>query len=128
MRDPGFEVQLLGGFDVGEGYWSAMAQTADCILEIESNVSEGRRSPIPDHSNERLQTESSECGTTSHVWRNPRVEAPAFAHGTEFSFAKVLKALRKIRRAWAFDNAGVRVFMEGFRACRTARQETLVGD
>ncbi|HET6880582.1 MAG TPA: ATP-binding protein, partial [Pirellulales bacterium] len=36
-RDPGFEVHLLGDFDVGEEYWHVVASAADWILEIESS-------------------------------------------------------------------------------------------
>ena len=37
-RDPGFEVTLLGDFEVGEEYWTAVAHAADWILEIESTA------------------------------------------------------------------------------------------
>jgi hypothetical protein len=114
-RDPGFEVHFLGDFDVGEDYWLAVAQAADWILEIQSNLDQDGQVRFLITPTNACKRSLPKAEQHYHVWENPNVDVlPSLT-------ARVLiregsEGFKKNQRAWAADNAGVRVFMEGFRA------------
>lgn len=114
-RDPGFEVHFLGDFDVGEEYWLAVAQAADWILEIEAT---NDAEPAVRY----LITPTATCKRSlpnadqhRHVWEQPPLDVlPSLT--ARILIREGSEGFKKNQRAWAVDNAGVRIFMEGFRA------------
>jgi signal transduction histidine kinase len=113
-HDPGFEVRLLGEFDVGDEYWDAVAQAADWILEIKTTAD-------PEPFVHYLVTPTLTCKRTlpnaeQHrlKWENPTIEVlPSLT--ARILIREGSGGFKKDQHTWALENAGVRVFMEGFR-------------
>lgn len=112
-RDPGFDVHLLGDFDVGEEYWSVVAEAADWILEIEADSSS--------RSVRYLVTP-----TRNGLRGAPDAEQHSFSWDTRSlgNFpslnARILvregsKGIKQSQRTWLVESAGIKVYMEGFR-------------
>lgn len=112
-NDPGFEIKLEGDFDVGEEYWTAVAEAADWILEIASDHESGivsflvspTKSYLRDHQNAEQHR---------FDWDAPSVEyVPSF-------HARILiregnEGFKEHQRGWLNRSAGIRIYMEGFR-------------
>jgi signal transduction histidine kinase len=111
--DPGFNIELLGDFDVGEEYWKVVAQAADWILEIDAK---GKSSRIDYRITPTLTCKRNFPDAEQHnfKWNDPSLdEFPTFQ-------ARVLiregsEGVQRSTRSWLNRNAGIRVYMEGFR-------------
>lgn len=111
--DPGFKVELEGDLAPPEDYWQAAAAATDWVVEIEategSNVVSYGIAPAA-----RVAKQ-----LDLHEKRVFEVPHPSPEHGPFFSARLLLrtgqKSGSKHQRMWATRNAGIRVFMEGFR-------------
>jgi len=112
-EDPGFSFKLLGDFDVGEEYWTVVAQAADWVLEIRGDHASGTVDYLITPTRARLHT-SPNASQHKFRWDSPSLDyVPSLC-------ARVLiregsEGIKKMHRPWLVVNAGVRVYMEGFR-------------
>ncbi len=109
--DPGFKLKLEGDFEVGEGYWPAVLDAANWVLEIDASEDGVRYAVFP---TKRMAKEFPSA--RSHQFSE---EHPAKAVGPYFHARLLLRegapSGGRDERAWSNRVAGVRVYMEGFR-------------
>ena len=111
--DPGFRVDLTGDFEVGEEFWQAVLQTAFWVIEIDARQEDRtvyfRITPT---SRCLADCPTAEQATYSMPHPDP-VNGPFFQ-------ARILVRegsgnFGTSQRGWVGRNAGIRVYMEGFR-------------
>lgn len=111
--DPGFKVELLGDFDVGEDYWSAVAQASDWILEI----SVDRREKAVEYCitpTRQCRRDLPKAEQHTFRWVRPSLESiPSLK--CRVLIREGSKGIKKSQRRWLVDSAGIKVYMEGFR-------------
>jgi signal transduction histidine kinase len=113
-NDPGFSVTMQGDFDVGEEYWSVIAQAADWILEIKTD----RVQRTVDYLiTPTTRLRDSLPSATQHEFHWDAASALANIPSLH---ARILvregsEGIKKSQRGWLVDSGGVRIYMEGFR-------------
>jgi len=110
-RDPGFDVKLEGDFEAGDEYWVALAESASWLIEIDARAA-GVRYRVSPSVQRNLDSPTA-------VTRDAQIDHPAPETGPFFQ-SRILVQEGVHRRpvqqtSWARRNAGVRVFLEGFR-------------
>lgn len=111
--DPGFRVELTGDFEVGEEYWQSVVDAAFWLIEIDARQSDGqvlyRVTPT-----KRCREENPLADQRTYTIAHPSPEAGPFFQ------ARILVRegsgnFRSAQSGWVGRNAGIRVYMEGFR-------------
>ena len=113
MLDPGFEVRLEGDFDVGEAYWSTVAAAADWILEVRSEASTRSVKYLITPTTACLE-DLPEATQENHQWSFDS-DGPMPTLTARILIREGSKSEFRKHTQWFTDNAGVKVFMEGFR-------------
>ncbi|MGA2657101.1 MAG: sensor histidine kinase [Verrucomicrobiota bacterium] len=110
--DPGFTVKLTGDFEAGDDYWPALVQAAQWIIEIKSDLSDGKV-----HINV-IPTKRGETEFPNAKPLRTRIDHPN-SKGGPFFQARILVREggggTRSEKAWLGRSSGIRVFMEGFR-------------
>jgi signal transduction histidine kinase len=111
--DPGFRVDLTGDFEVGEEFWQAVLQTAFWVIEIDAREE--------DRTVYFRITPTARCladcpGATQTTYSIPH---PDPTNGPFFQARILVREgsgnFGTSQRGWVGRNAGIRVYMEGFR-------------
>ena len=111
--DPGFKVLLEGDFDVGEEYWTALAQGADWILEIASNQEKGQIEYLVTPTKSLLR-DLPNASQHEFTWDQPNLtQMPSFHARVLIRGGRSPKSGDAPR--WLSSTSGIRIYMEGFR-------------
>ena len=111
--DPGCRVELTGDLEAGEEYWQALLETAFWVIEIDANQADAqvhyRVTPTRRCQRENPTAEQRTC-TMPHPdpGNGPFFQARIIVREGSGNFGKS-------QRGWVGRNAGIRVYMEGFR-------------
>ena len=106
-----FKTKLSGDFTAGEDYWQVLVHAADWLIEIDASSKKVRYNIVPSN---RFKKESPDAHQIGLSIPHPNAENGPFFQGRILVRDGALGATRTIR-SWASSNAGVRLFMEGFR-------------
>jgi signal transduction histidine kinase len=111
--DPGFDIQLLGDFDVGEEYWSVVAQAADWVLEINARR-EAKSVDFLITPTKALLRDFPDATQHEFHWESPALDyLPSL--NARILIREGSGGVKKTNRQWLVNSAGVRVYSEGFR-------------
>jgi signal transduction histidine kinase len=111
--DPGFRVDLTGDFEVGEEFWQAVLQTAFWVIEIDAREADRtvyfRITPTT-----RCLADCPSAEQATYTMPHPDP-----THGPFFQARILVRegsgTCGTSQRGWVGNNAGIRVYMEGFR-------------
>lgn len=108
-----FRTKLTGDFTAGEDFWQALVQAADWMIEIDAKGSTKKvhYNIVP---SSRFKREAPEARRIHNVIEHPNPETGPFFQARILVRSGILEGGRQIK-AWAANNAGIRLFMEGFR-------------
>ncbi|MDP9238953.1 MAG: ATP-binding protein [Chloroflexota bacterium] len=111
-RDSGLRIDLEGAFEAGEEYWTAFAQSATWILEIdaETKTREVRFAFGPTRKGKESYPDA-RSGSVTRSYADAR-EGPSFQSRI---FVREGRWQLKQARGWVRKASGIRVYVEGFR-------------
>jgi signal transduction histidine kinase len=114
-RDKGttFKTKLSGDFIAGEDYWQVLVQAADWLIEVDAKASTKRVhfNIVP---SSKFKKEAPDAHHYHHSLPHPNPESGPFFQARILVRSGALEGDRTVK-GWAATNAGVRLFMEGFR-------------
>jgi signal transduction histidine kinase len=108
-----FKTKLSGDFTASEDYWQVLVQAADWLIEIDAKASTKKvhYNIVP---SSRFRKEAPNAQQDHHSIGHPNPESGPFFQARILVRSGVLEGSRPIK-GWATNNAGIRLFMEGFR-------------
>jgi signal transduction histidine kinase len=108
-----FKTKLSGEFAASEDYWQVLVEAADWLIEIDAKAATKKvhYNIVP---SSRFKREVSSAEQHHHSIAHPNPESGPFFQARILVRSGVLEGSRQVK-GWASSNAGIRVFMEGFR-------------
>ena len=108
-----FRTKLTGDFTAGEDFWQALTQAADWLIEIDAREATNKvhYNIVP---SSRFKKEAPDAHRIHHRIDHPTPENGPFFQARILVRSGVLEGSKQVK-SWAASNAGIRVYMEGFR-------------
>ncbi|MCK5806119.1 MAG: ATP-binding protein, partial [Lentisphaeria bacterium] len=111
--DKGFKVALTGDFEVGEEYWQSVLESAFWVVEILASREDGKVTYRITPTTRCLQ-DNSDAHQQTYVMDHPDPENGPFFE-SRILIREGSGNFGTSLRGWVGRNAGIRVYMEGFR-------------